>query len=69
MAYFQFVVAAITIVLIAGAYLGRLNFLACMIFVPLWITLCYTVWSIWVGGFPFQMGVIGRVFHPMSKGL
>jgi len=69
MAYFQFVFAAITIVLIAGAYLGRMNFLAWMIFVPLWITLCYTVgaFSIWAGGFLFQLGVIdysgGYVIH------
>ena len=69
MAYFQFVFAAITIVLIAGAYLGRMNFMAWMIFVPLWITLCYTVgaFSIWAGGFLFQLGVIdysgGYVIH------
>ena len=69
MAYFQFVFAAITIVLIAGAFLGRMNFLAWMIFVPLWITLCYTVgaFSIWAGGFLFQLGVIdysgGYVIH------
>ena len=69
MVYFQFVFAAITIVLIAGAYLGRMNFLAWMIFVPLWITLCYTVgaFSIWAGGFLFQRGVIdysgGYVIH------
>ena len=69
MAYFQFVFAAITIVLIAGAYLGRMNFLAWMIFVPLWITLCYTIgaFSIWAGGFLFQLGVIdysgGYVIH------
>jgi Amt family ammonium transporter len=69
MAYFQFVFAAITIVLIAGSFLGRMNFLAWMIFVPLWITLCYTVgaFSIWAGGFLFQKGVIdysgGYVIH------
>jgi len=69
MAYFQFVFAAITIVLIAGAYLGRMNFLAWMIFVPLWITLCYTVgaFSLWAGGFLFQLGVLdysgGYVIH------
>jgi len=69
MIYFQFVFAAITIVLIAGAYLGRMNFLAWMVFVPLWITLCYTVgaFSIWAGGFLFQLGVIdysgGYVIH------
>jgi len=69
MVYFQFVFAAITIVLIAGAFLGRMNFLAWMIFVPLWITICYTVgaFSIWAGGFLFQMGLIdysgGYVIH------
>jgi len=69
MVYFQFVFAAITIVLIAGSFLGRMNFLAWMVFVPLWITLCYTVgaFSIWAGGFLFQLGVIdysgGYVIH------
>jgi len=69
MVYFQFVFAAITIVLIAGAFLGRMNFLAWMIFVPLWITLCYTVgaFSLWAGGFLFQLGVLdysgGYVIH------
>ena len=69
MVYFQFVFAAITIVLIAGAFLGRMNFLAWMVFVPLWITLCYTVgaFSIWAGGFLFKLGVIdysgGYVIH------
>lgn len=69
MIYFQFVFAAITIVLIAGSYLGRMNFLAWMVFVPLWITLCYTVgaFSLWAGGFLFQLGVIdysgGYVIH------
>jgi len=69
MAYFQFVFAAITIVLIAGAYLGRMNFLAWMIFVPLWITCCYTVgaFSLWAGGFLYKWGVLdysgGYVIH------
>jgi len=69
MCYFQFVFAAITIVLIAGAYLGRMNFLAWMIFVPLWITLCYTVgsFSLWAGGFLYKLGVLdysgGYVIH------
>jgi len=68
-AYFQFVFAAITIVLIAGAYLGRMNFLAWMIFVPLWITCCYTVgaFSLWAGGFLWWYGVLdysgGYVIH------
>ena len=38
MIYFQFVFAAITLVLIAGSLLGRMNFLAWMLFVPLWLT-------------------------------
>ena len=38
MVYFQFVFAAITLVLIAGAGLARMNFLAWMAFVPLWLT-------------------------------
>jgi hypothetical protein len=41
--YFQFVFAAITVVLIAGALLGRMNFKAWMLFVPLWLTFSYTV--------------------------
>ena len=35
MIYFQFAFAAITVVLMAGALLGRMNFIAWMIFVPL----------------------------------
>jgi ammonium transporter, Amt family len=42
MIYFQFVFAAITVIILAGALLGRMNFLAWMVFVPLWITFCYT---------------------------
>ncbi|TPX31768.1 hypothetical protein SmJEL517_g04974 [Synchytrium microbalum] len=69
MIYFQFVFAAITLILIAGALLGRMSFRAWMLFVPLWLTLSYTVgaFSIWGGGFLFQMGVIdysgGYVIH------
>jgi Amt family ammonium transporter len=72
MAYFQFVFAAITVVIIAGAFLGRMNFLAWMIFVPLWVTFSYTVgaFSIWGGGFLGAMGVIdysgGYVIHISS---
>lgn len=43
MIYFQFVFAAITTVILAGALLGRMNFLAWMVFVPLWITFSYAV--------------------------
>ncbi|KAJ4410625.1 hypothetical protein N0V82_009175 [Gnomoniopsis sp. IMI 355080] len=72
MVYFQFVFAAITIVLIAGAFLCRMNFHAWMIFVPLWLTLSYVVgaYSIWGGGFLFKLGVIdysgGYVIHLSS---
>ncbi|BBN20359.1 ammonium transporter, Amt family [Marchantia polymorpha subsp. ruderalis] len=70
--YFQFVFAAITLVLIAGSLLGRMNFLAWMLFVPLWLTCSYTVgaFSLWGGGFLFQWGVIdyagGYVIHVSS---
>jgi Amt family ammonium transporter len=52
LAYFQFVFAAITVILLAGAVLGRFSFKAWMIFVPVWITLVYSVnaFSIWGGG-------------------
>jgi Amt family ammonium transporter len=49
-----------------------MNFLAWMIFVPLWITLSYTVgaFSLWGGGFLATMGVIdysgGYVIHVSS---
>lgn len=72
MIYFQFVFAAITLVLIAGSLLGRMNFVAWMVFVPLWLTFSYTVgaFSIWGGGFLYQMGVIdysgGYVIHLSS---
>jgi ammonium transporter, Amt family len=60
MVYFQFVFAAITLIITAGAYLCRMNFFAWMVFVPLWLTFSYTVgaFSIWGGGFLFQMGIL-----------
>lgn len=72
MIYFQYVFAAITIVLLAGALLGRMNFVAWMVFVPLWITFSYTVgaFSIWGGGFLYTLGVLdysgGYVIHLSS---
>lgn len=72
MVYFQFVFAAITLVITAGAFLGRMNFTAWMVYVPLWLTLSYTVgaFSLWGGGFLFQRGVIdysgGYVIHLSS---
>ncbi|KAL2057481.1 hypothetical protein ABVK25_002534 [Lepraria finkii] len=72
MVYFQFVFSAITLVIIAGSYLCRMNFIAWMIFVPLWMTFSYTIgaFSIWGGGFLFKYGVIdysgGYVIHLSS---
>ncbi|KAJ0974142.1 hypothetical protein J5N97_016107 [Dioscorea zingiberensis] len=73
--YFQFVFAAITVVLIAGSLLGRMDFRAWMIFVPLWLTFSYTVgaFSIWSPkGFLFKAGIMdfagGFVIH-LSSGV
>lgn len=72
MIYFQFVFAAITVVILAGAVLGRMNFNAWMVFVPLWITFSYCIgaYSLWGGGFLFSRGVIdysgGYVIHLSS---
>lgn len=74
MVYFQFVFAAITLVIMAGAFLGRMSFKAWMIFVPLWLTFSYTVgaFSLWGGGFLSTLGVIdysgGYVIH-LSAGV
>ncbi|KAF3440363.1 hypothetical protein FNV43_RR18647 [Rhamnella rubrinervis] len=47
--YYEFVFAAITVILLGGSLLGRMNFYAWMWFVPLWLTLSYTVgaFSVW----------------------
>jgi len=69
MIFFQFVFAAITPILIAGSVLGRMNFKAWMIFVPVWSVFVYSVgaFSIWGGGFLAQMGALdysgGYVIH------
>lgn len=75
MVYFQFVFAAITLILIAGALLGRMNFHAWMLFVPLWLTFSYTIcaFSIWSpNGWLSKMGIIdysgGYVIH-LSSGV
>lgn len=75
MVYFQFVFAAITLILIGGALLGRMNFYAWMLFVPLWLTFSYTIgaFSIWSPkGFFFKNGLIdysgGFVIH-LSSGV
>ena len=40
--YFQLVFAAITPILMLGSVLGRVNFKAWLVFVPLWTTFIYT---------------------------
>jgi Amt family ammonium transporter len=56
---FQFVFAAITVIILAGSVLGRMNFTAWVIFCPVWMTLVYTVgaFSLWGGGWLSQLGV------------
>jgi len=67
--YFQFVFAAITPILMLGSVLGRINFKAWLLFVPLWTTCIYTVnaFLIWGGGFWAQKSVLdysgGYVIH------
>jgi Amt family ammonium transporter len=67
--YFQFVFAAITPIILAGSVLGRMNFKAWMIFVPLWTTFVYTIgaYSLWGGGWLGSLGVVdysgGYVIH------
>jgi len=69
MVYFQFVFGAITVIILAGALLGRMNFKAWMLFVPLWMTVVYPVGAflIWGGGWLAQMGAVdysgGYVIH------
>ncbi|CAL1378674.1 unnamed protein product [Linum trigynum] len=72
--YFQFTFAAITMILLAGSVLGRMNIRAWMAFVPLWLVFSYTVgaFSLWGGGFLYHWGVIdysgGYVIH-LSSGI
>ena len=53
------VFAAITVIILAGSLLGRMNFTAWMIFCPVWMTLVYTVgaFSLWGGGWLGGLGV------------
>jgi len=73
MVFFQSVFAALALILIAGAVLGRMNFYAWMLFVPLWLTFSYTIgaYSLWCPeGFLAKAGVIdysgGYVIHLAS---
>jgi len=69
MMFFQFVFAAITVIILAGSLIGRMNFKAWIIFVPLWMTFVYTVgcFSIWGGGWLASLGAAdfsgGYVIH------
>jgi ammonium transporter, Amt family len=67
--FFQFVFAAITVIILGGSVLGRMSFKAWVIFCPIWMTLVYTVgaFSLWGGGWLAGMGVAdfsgGYVIH------
>src|SRR6202020_624359 len=67
--FFQFVFAAITVIILAGSVLGRMSFRAWVLFCPLWMTLVYTVgaFSLWGGGWLATLGVAdfsgGYVIH------
>ena len=67
--YFQFVFAAITPLLILGSVVGRINFKAWMLFVPLWSTFAYSVnaFLLWGGGWWAHQGAVdysgGYVIH------
>ncbi|KAF3330622.1 ammonium transporter 2 member 2 [Carex littledalei] len=71
---FHFMYAAITLILLAGSVLGRMNIKAWMVFSPLWLLFSYTVgaFSLWGGGFLYHWGVIdysgGYVIH-LSSGI
>ncbi|XP_059645761.1 ammonium transporter 2 member 4-like [Cornus florida] len=75
MVLFQFMFAGLRLILVAGALLGRMNFRAWMLFVPLWLTFSYTIgaYSIWnPDGWLAKLGVIdfagGYVIH-LSSGV
>ncbi len=72
--FFQFVFAAITPGLFAGAIVERVNFKAWMIFVPAWSLLVYSPLAYWLfaGGWLNQLGAVdfsgGYVIH-LSAGV
>jgi ammonium transporter, Amt family len=69
LAYFQFVFAAITPILMLGSVLGRINFKAWIPFVLIWSSIVYTInaFLLWGGGFFAQHGALdfsgGYVIH------
>ena len=70
---YQFTFAAITVVLLAGSLLGRMNFYAWMFFVPLWLTFSYTIgaFTIWGYGFlePYIIDYAGGYVIHLSSGV
>lgn len=73
--FYEFTFAAITVILLAGSVLGRMNFYAWMLFVPLWLTFSYTIgaFAIWGNcGFLEKRGLLdfsgGYVIH-LSSGV
>ncbi len=74
LAYFQFVFAAITPLLFLGSVVGRINFKAWMIIVPVWSTIVYSVdaFALWGGGWLSGFGAVdysgGYVIH-LSAGV
>src|SRR2546422_4771018 len=72
--FFQFVFAAITPGLFAGAIIERMSFKAWLIFVPAWSFLVYSPLSYWLfaGGWLNQLGAVdfsgGYVIH-LSAGI
>ena len=74
LAYFQFVFAAITPILMLGSVLGRINFKAWIPFVALWTSIVYAInaFLIWGGGYFAQHGALdfsgGYVIH-LSAGV
>src|SRR5580704_17920299 len=67
--FFQFVFAAITVIILAGSVLGRMNFKAWVIFCPISMTFVYTIgaFSLWGGGWLATLGAVdfagGYVIH------
>ena len=72
--YFQFVFAAITPLLFLGSVIGRINFKAWMLLVPIWSTVVYSLdaFGLWGGGWLAQAGAVdysgGYVIH-LSAGV
>lgn len=70
--FYEFAFAAITVILLAGSLLGRMNFYAWMFFVPLWLTFSYTIgaFTIWGDDGLFKRRIIdfsgGYVIHVSS---